>query len=616
MSRPSMFRRIFAAIWRGITLIRLALANILFVLILVLMYVVYVGPGPEPLPEKAALLLDVRGTVVDQRSQVDPLQAFMGQPSPADYEVLLRDLVDAIDIAAEDPAVSALVMELDYLVYLGLSKTQELARALEGFKATGKPMVAVGDYYTQDQYLLASFAETIIMHPGGGVGLEGFASYQNYFRDALEKLALNVHVFRAGEHKSIAEPILRSDMSAGERAISQRWLNVLWGQYTAMVEEHRDMESGTVDAFLAEFDTRVAGAGGDLALLAEQAGFIDERMGREAANAYLIDLVGAKNEEGRYQALPFEYYLDRKRPSAVWPEESKASRERVAVITAQGAIQPGDQPPGTIGGDSLGAMISHTIEQDDVAALVLRVNSGGGSVFASEVIRQRVLEAKAAGLPVVVSMGAVAASGGYYIAADADQIWATPGTITGSIGVFAAVPTVEQLMERLGVYTDGVGTTPLAGSSRLDRPLNPLLGSSLTNVVNFIYREFVGLVAEGRGMSFEAVDALAQGRVWSAEDAMANGLLDGLGTLEDAVTAAAELAGLEDYEVDYVSKPLSPQELLFNALGERFGQLQVALPVSPISRLSDQLMQAVSEWELLNDPGHVYVRCLGCNARL
>ena len=353
--------------------------------------------------------------------------------------------------------------------------------------------------------------------------------------------------------------------------------------------------------------------GGDSAALAEKVGLVDELMDRDEANDYLAELVGATTEDGLYEAVLFEPYVRRMRPSRLTAMEG----DRVAVITAEGNIVPGDQPPGSIGGDSLAQLISTTADEDGVGAIVLRVNTGGGSVFASEVIRQEVLRTRAKGIPVVISMGAVAASGGYYIAAEADEIWATPATITGSIGVFAAFPTFEKLLERVGVYTDGVGTTDMAGSLRLDRPLDPDLAEVIRSGVDFNYRNFIELVAQGRDLTPEQVDGVAQGRVWSAPDALEHGLLDGLGSLDDAVAAAAARAGLEDYKVDYVEMPLTPRELFLQQLAERVGSLRLWTPpavTASLEALLAPVADAAAELASLKDPRHIYARCLACGA--
>lgn len=611
MSKPSLLRRLLSAIWNGITRIRLALSNILFLVMIALLYFVYVGGGQEPLPEQAALLLNMSGTVVDQRSQVEPLQALLGEPSPTDHEVLLRDVIESIEYAAEDPAIHALVMELDSLVYVGISKAQEIVTALERFRESGKPIVAVGDYYTQGQYLLASHADTVIVHPMGGVALEGYSSYRNYFREALEKISVNMHVFKVGEFKSAVEPFLRDDMSEGEKAVTSRWLEDLWGQYTTIVESQRELAEGAINDYVNNFPQRLQAQGGDSAQAALQSGLVDKLLTRSESNDFIAELVGASNEEGLYEAIVFERYVARKRPLAITGPEG----DRVAVITAAGTIMPGDQPPGTIGGDSLARLIRSAAEKDGVKAIVLRINSGGGSMFASEIIRQQLLYAQSLGLPVVVSMGSVAASGGYYIAAEADEIWATPSTITGSIGVFAAFPTFEKLLQRVGVYTDGVGTTSLAGSLRADRPLDPGLVEALNSGVEFAYNSFLQIVADGRDLSVEDVDPLAQGRVWSASDALRAGLIDNVGSLEDAIAAAAVRADMEDYEVDYVELPLSPRDLFMKQLAKRVGSLHLwreSAASTALSGLLGPMQEAAQELGSLQDPGHIYMRCVSC----
>lgn len=612
MSQPSLISRLFGVLWRGLTRLRLALSNLLFLAALALMYFVYIGAGPQALPDKAALLVNPVGVVVDEKSYVEPLQAFLGEPSPADNEVLLRDLIDAIEYAADDPGITALVFELDNLVYVGQSKTYEITRALENFKTSGKPVIAVGDYFSQDQYLLASHADTVIAHPMGGVMLEGYSSYRNYFRDALAKFKVNIHVFKAGEHKSIAEPFERNNMSDGERAITERWLTQLWQRYTSTVEAQRELPAGSIQQLVDHYPDQLALHDGDIARTAQSAGLVDELLGRTESNDYLIDVVGAENEDGLYEAVGFEYYAARRRAE----QSVNQAAPRVAVITAEGSIQVGDQPPGTIGGDSLAALIELASDDPDVAAVVLRVNSGGGSVFASEIIRQRLLEVRESGIPVVISMGSVAASGGYYIAAEADQIWATPGTITGSIGVFAAVPTMEEVFGWAGVHTDGVGTTALAGATRLDRPLNPHLGALVRSSVGFSYQTFIGLVAEGRDMDLAEVDALAQGRVWSAADAKEQGLVDELGSLQDSIAAAAELAGLGDYEVEYVAQPLSPRDLLMQRLADRLAVEPVSqaarMPSTALAGLLRPMWRSVEWLGRLDDPGHLYMRCEDC----
>ena len=271
MSNPSLLRRLFGGLWKAITWLRLALTNLLFIAMLLIIYFVYLGGSPAPRPERAALLLNPVGSIVDHTRPVEPLQALLGEPSPADHQVLVRVVIKAIELAAADPAINSIVMELDSLFRVGISRSMEIAVALEAFKAAGKPVVAVADFYTQDQYLLASHADEIITHPMGGVALEGFGAYFNYFAEALEKLSVNVHVFRAGKFKSAVEPFTRNDMSPEEREVAQIWLDDLWAHYAAVVEEQRQLPAGAVDSYVNGFAERMSAGGGDSAMDALQA---------------------------------------------------------------------------------------------------------------------------------------------------------------------------------------------------------------------------------------------------------------------------------------------------------------------------------------------------------
>lgn len=631
-----MIKKLFVGIWRGITIVRLALANLLFLALLAFIWFSLSG-RPEPLPERAALVLDPSGRVVDERSRVAAASLFF-ESTAADSEVLLTDLIDSVELASEDPRIVALVLDLDEMFAIGQSKTSELARAIARFRETGKPVVARADYFSQDQYRLAVEADTLLMHPFGGVGLEGFSVYINYLTDALEKLSLNMHVFRAGEFKSIAEPYLRRDMSPQERRITRAWLDDNWAAYVGAVEERRGLPEGAVDKLLSNFSAQLRSAGGNAGALAQGLGLVDELLDRTQQNAYLSALVGAQDEEGHYASVSFRDYLPRVRRNDLNPSLAK-----VAIVTAQGSILPGDQPPGSIGADSLSGLLRHAAGMEDTRAIVLRVNSGGGSVFASEIIRAELARIRDSGVPVVVSMGSVAASGGYYIATAADRILATPTTVTGSIGVFAAFPTAERLLEKGGIYTDGVGTTPLAGGLRLDRALSPEIADSLQQSVDNMYEQFIALVMESRGLDRETVDGLAEGRVLSAVDALAGGLVDRIGGLSEAIEEAAQLAGLSagDYEAITISPAYSPRDILLEELNNKLGlsssfgaalaqnlglaqwreagtgpgvghAVGRALPAGSLGMLLLPLRQSVELLESFADPGHLYMRCMVC----
>jgi protease-4 len=602
-----MIGRFLRALWRGITLLRLALANLLFIAFLALLWFAFRGGSPMPLPAQAALLLDPAGRVVDQRSAVEAL-AVLGGPNGPEGEVLLRDLIDAVDYAREDERISALVLDLDELLYIGQSKTLELAEAIARFRDSGKPVVAAGDYYSQDQYRLAVEADHVIMNPLGAVGLEGYGNYLNYFAGALEKLAINVHVFRSGDNKSLGEVFQRSDMSPGEKAVTLRWLQQLWGNYREDVEARRGLDRGSLDALINDYPARLAAADGDPGVLALEAGLVDELLGRGQRREYLAALVGARDKDGDYESVAYNDYLSRMRPVQL-PSEATA----VAVVTAQGNMVPGEQGPGTIGADSLAQLLQKTAQRPFVKAIVLRVNSGGGSVFAAEVIREQIARIRSEGTPVVVSMGAVAASGGYYIAAEADEIYATEATLTGSIGVIVVFPTFEGLLDRAGISTDGVGTTELAGTLRLDRPLAPELAGTLQLSVDSIYEDFVALVARGRGIPESEVRVLADGRVLSAADALDAGLIDGIGGLSAAVSAAAARAGLDSYRTIDMELPRSPQEQLLNRIGQLLGERVLGqLPAAGLLQWLMPVQSAGSVLQSFKDPRHLYMRCLEC----
>ncbi|MEE4279605.1 MAG: signal peptide peptidase SppA [Halieaceae bacterium] len=616
-----MIRRLFRGLWRSITVVRSSLAN-LFFLALVALLLIALLDRPAPLPERAALRLDLSGRVVDAPTRVGG--SVLGFDDGATRELLLTDLIDSIDLAAKDTRIVALVIELDGLLGIGQSKITELREAIARFRKTGKPVVATADYYSQDQYLLAVEADTVLMHPYGAVAIEGYGYFLNFFAEALEKLSVSMHVFRAGEFKSVAEPFLRSEMSAGEREISRRWLGDLWDAYRSAVETRRGLPEGALDALLGAYAERLRAVGGDPAKLAAREGLVDELLDRQQRDAYLKALVGVESDEGSYENIDFASYLARQKAPALRPGE-----DSIAVVVAQGNIQPGSQGLGAIGAESLVETLRRAVDREGLRGLVLRINSGGGSVFASEIIRaelERIREEE--DIPVVVSMGSVAASGGYYIATAADRILATPATITGSIGVFLAFPTFERLLERGGVYTDGVGTTPVAGGARLDRPLSPIVEDALQQTVEDIYQKFLDLVARSRDLRPDVLGDVAEGRVLSALQAREVGLVDGLGSLDDAAAAAAELAGLDadSYRVITIKPSISPQQLLLQRLSDLL--LRGPAPVSELGLWVRSHFPALAPAAVVlgpaydeltrimehPDPRHLYMRCLSCES--
>ena len=614
MALGGIIRGFLGGIWRFLT----GLSRVITVLIPLLFLGVFVtslvigfkGAAPEEIPEKTALVVAPSGFIVENRSPLEPLEAFMQDEQG---EVLLSDLVKAINLAAKDERITVLVLDLQAVAGPSVAHTIELKKALDNFKASGKPIVAMGDYYAQGQYLLAAQADHVLLHPKGSIELTGFAAYRTYMRQLLANARVTMNIFRVGEYKSAVEPFLRDDMSAGEREVVSQWLGKLWSEYTTYVEDARGLSQGFIDSFVAEFPDRLDAVGGDGAQMMADAGLVDVLLFRDAQESYIAELVGATEDDGSFVGVDVDHYLMAQ--GFLMTEAPDEIKPRIAVVPIEGELVPGESGSGFAGADTIVEQIERALELERLSAVVLRVNSPGGSVFASEVIRQKVLQIKEQGIPVLVSMGAVAASGGYYIAADADQIWALPGTITGSIGVFAAFPTVEKLYDWVGASVDGVASTPLAAAIRFDTGIEPVGERIINSYIGRVYQDFVGLVAEGRGKTWDEIDAIAGGRVWSGADAREIGLVDQLGTLANTIDAAAELAEIDEWEVRLIGTPISPEQLFLEQLGRNLGAASVSKH-SVVARFASQLAVPLRTLDSLQDPRNLYVRCLECNPGL
>lgn len=607
--KPGFLRRLLGGLWRTISWIRGALANLIFIVLVILVVAALNQQESMEVPGKTALLIAPQGLLVDQLTYVDPMAKILGDDSEP-QETRVKDLVDAIGRAADDSRVTSLVLDLNYLLGGGLSKMQEVGQALAQFREREKPIIAFADSYSQDSYYLASYADEIYVNPLGAVFLTGYGRYRNYFKDALDKLAVDFHVFRVGEYKDFVEPYTRNDMSEASREHNNQWLHELWGTYTSEVEQRRNLPVGAINNYINNADTLLADVAGNGAVLAETAALVDGQMNRSALKQMLIERFGYDEEAEDYAALDYRDYLE------VTEREQRPYDNYVGLVVASGTIVDGSQPAGTIGGDSTARLLEQAREDDSIKAVVLRVDSGGGSAFASEVIREQVVALKEAGKPVVVSMGSVAASGGYWITAGADQVWATPTTITGSIGVFGAFPTAQKTLAKLGIHTDGVGTTELAGAIRLDRPLPDKAARVIQMSVDHIYQEFLNRVAKARGSSPEAIHEIAQGRVWTGATAQDIGLVDQLGHLNDALRAAAELAQISDYGVQEVTIPLSPGEAFVQEFlkGAHFGSLANSLLPSGLRTALEPLVKPFSQLVQMNDPRGIYASCTECAA--
>ena len=602
--------RLLKGIWRvlsGISRAISVLVPLLFVTIFVIAFSTTLNEStPEPLPERAALLIAPSGPLVEDSPPVDTLSAFINQDY--DQPVLLNDVVRSIRWAATDERITSLVFDLENLAGPSTSQTLEISSAIEVFRASGKPVIAAGDFYSQAHYLLASQADQILLHPEGGMFLEGFSVYRSYLRAFLEKIRVTMHVFRAGENKSAVEPYLRDDMSDEEREVVSRWLEGLWKTYTELAETGRELPAGTMDQFIASFATQLGASDNDLAETMLAAGWVDMLADHGQMEDELAEWVGVTDENGYAEVITLDRYVEDVKLSRSLSEENLPL---IAIIPVEGTLMPGDSEEGMAGSDTINGYIDTAMEAEDLAAIVLRVNSPGGSVFASDLIRRKLLEVADADIPVVVSMGTVAASGGYWIAAEADEIWALPTTLTGSIGAFSAFPTIEGIVEYIGVTVDGVGTTPLAGAASLNRGLSPEMASIVQALAYGAYDDFIELVASGRDMSEQAVREVADGLVWTGAEAADRGLVDELGGLDEAVAAAARLAGVEEWRTARTRVPPSFESVLLQELSRSFGM--VAAPLGGwFESLVSAFKPAIKSLSSLRDPMHVYAQCLPC----
>ena len=523
-----------------------------------------------------------------------------------------RDLVDAIDDAAKDPRISAAVLKLDDMSSAGLPQIEEISAAVGRFRAAGKPVYAYGESYSQAQYLLAVSADQVSLNPMGNVGITGLGLYTNYFKDGLDKLGVEINVFRVGEYKSAVEPFLRNDMSPDARTANRAWLDDLWKSYNERVASARKLNGAPATDYVNGLAAGLQKFRGDSAALAKADGLVDNVESLTEFRKRVGAKVGMDKDKGSFRQIESSRYLE-----AVQREAGAKPSAKIALVTVEGDIVDGRGSPDQAGGDTISAMLDHARLDDDVDAVVLRVDSPGGSVTAAEKIRRAVRALQDDGTPVVVSMSNLAASGGYWISMDADEIWAHDSTITGSIGIFGLFPTINKPLEKLGIHTDGVGTTSLAGAMRIDRPLDPDLRTMIQTQIEFGYRQFIDGVAQGRDIPPEQVEKIARGRVWSGAAAKQLGLVDKIGGLKDAVASAAKLADLKpgQYQLDEL-KP--PQNLFHEVFSQLTGRTDSrALIEAQLRQLHapgvDQLLMVSQTLGRFNDPRGEYAYCF-CDA--
>ena len=605
----------FKGIWKVITFIRRALVNMIFLLTLGAIYFVYTSAdAPQKLvPEKSALVLNLSGPIVEQSSYINPMDSvtgsILGQDMP--HENLLFDIVDTIRHAQEDPKIGGIVLALRDMAPTNLTKLRYIAKAINEFKSSGKPVYAVGDMYNQSQYYLASYADKVYLAPDGAVMLKGYSAYSMYYKTLLEKLDVNTHVFRVGTYKSAVEPFLRDDMSPAAKETTSRWLSQLWDAYVDDVANNRQLAPETLKPNMEEFLALLKQNQGNLAALSLNLGLVDQLATRQQIRTELADVFGSNGEDS-YNYVDYYSYLTSMAPKLQY------NNDDIAVVVASGAIMDGSQPRGTVGGDTVAALLRQARNDKKVKAVVLRVDSPGGSAFASEVIRNEVQALKAEGKPVVVSMSSLAASGGYWISMSADSIVAQPTTLTGSIGIFSIITTFEKGLNKLGIYTDGVGTSPFSGVG-LTTGLSEGASQALQMGIDHGYQRFISLVSQSRQLPIDKMEEIAEGRVWTGEDALKLGLVDKIGDFDDAVALAAQLAKLEKYNLYWVEEPLSPaQEFIKNFLN----QVSVAMHIDPLAILPESMRPAISQvtndarlLQSFNDPKGQYAFCLNCQSQ-
>ena len=555
-------RRGFGAFWRALDATRRAVINLIFLLIVIAILIAIFGGGVKPLSEKTTLVLDLQGPLVEETPGGVREAVLANVSGEVKKNVQLRDVLAVLDTAAKDKHIGSMVILLDELQGGGLASLREVAAGVERFRATGKKVTAWGSSYNQRQYLVAAKADEVFLHPMGGVMLEGFGRYRNYYRDALDKVGVTVNLLKVGTYKSFAEPYIANGPSDAA-AEAERYLNDgLWTTYTTEVEKARKLPAGAIMASINTLPQMLETAGGNLAKVSLDAKLVDGLKTRDEIRQLMMAR-GAKDADGNnFRQVSYGEYLSRLHPAL--------AGDAVGVVIASGEIGDGVAPPGAIGGLSTSRLIRQAREDKAIKAVVLRIDSPGGSAFGSELIRRELELTRAAGKPVVVSMGNVAASGGYWISTSSDEVIADAATITGSIGVFAILPTAEKVIDKLGIHTAGAPTTWLADAGNPLRPLDPRFAQVIQGSINHVYGDFIAIAAKARKTTPEKINEVAQGRVWTGLQAKDRNLVDRIGSYRDALASAAKRANLgADYRVTYLQQETSTVDRLIGMFGAR-----------------------------------------------
>ncbi|EAN5013415.1 TPA_asm: signal peptide peptidase SppA [Salmonella enterica subsp. enterica serovar Typhimurium str. SL1344] len=599
--------------WRVLNFVREMVLNLFFIFLVLVGVGIWMQIGNGSNSEqtaRGALLLDISGVIVDKPSTNHRLGALgrqlFGASSDRLQENSLFDIVNAIRQAKDDRNITGIVLDLKNFTGADQPSMRYIGKALREFRDSGKPVFAVGENYSQGQYYLASFANKIWLSPQGQVDLHGFATNGLYYKTLLDKLKVSTHVFRVGTYKSAVEPFIRDDMSPAAREADSRWIGELWQNYLHTVSANRQISPQQLFPSAQAIIDGLTSVGGDTAKYALDHKLVDALASSADVEKALTKQFGWSKTENNYRAISYYDY------SLKTPADTGGT---IAVIFANGAIMDGEETPGNVGGDTTASQIRDARLDPKVKAIVLRVNSPGGSVNASEVIRAELAAARAAGKPVVVSMGGMAASGGYWISTPANYIVASPSTLTGSIGIFGVINTVENSLSSIGVHSDGVSTSPLADIS-MTKALSPEVQQMMQLSIEYGYKRFITLVADARKRTPEQIDKIAQGHVWTGEDAKANGLVDSLGDFDDAVAKAAELAKLKQWHLDYYQDEPTVLDMVMDSMT---GSVRAMLPETIQAMLPAPLVSAANtvkaegdKLAAFNDPQNRYAFCLTC----
>ncbi|EBB6193262.1 signal peptide peptidase SppA [Salmonella enterica] len=599
--------------WRVLNFVREMVLNLFFIFLVLVGVGIWMQIGNGSNSEqtaRGALLLDISGVIVDKPSTNHRLGALgrqlFGASSDRLQENSLFDIVNAIRQAKDDRNITGIVLDLKNFTGADQPSMRYIGKAMREFRDSGKPVFAVGENYSQGQYYLASFANKIWLSPQGQVDLHGFATNGLYYKTLLDKLKVSTHVFRVGTYKSAVEPFIRDDMSPAAREADSRWIGELWQNYLHTVSANRQISPQQLFPGAQAIIDGLTSVGGDTAKYALDHKLVDALASSADVEKALTKQFGWSKTENNYRAISYYDY------SLKTPADTGGT---IAVIFANGAIMDGEETPGNVGGDTTASQIRDARLDPKVKAIVLRVNSPGGSVNASEVIRAELAAARAAGKPVVVSMGGMAASGGYWISTPANYIVASPSTLTGSIGIFGVINTVENSLSSIGVHSDGVSTSPLADIS-MTKALSPEVQQMMQLSIEYGYKRFITLVADARKRTPEQIDKIAQGHVWTGEDAKANGLVDSLGDFDDAVAKAAELAKLKQWHLDYYQDEPTVLDMVMDSMT---GSVRAMLPETIQAMLPAPLVSAANtvkaegdKLAAFNDPQNRYAFCLTC----